>query len=278
MNEKRDQKNQVLLRVMMAGGGVAKRKDLVAAGVTSWDLHQAQSQELIRRLPGGCFALPDANPVDINLALHQARRTCLSKVADLGLWLLEEPQQIHAAAAHGNKIPGCVVHRVSGGQTLVAILRQCVRCGTQLEALVVLESAVVKNKCTISRLRREFTRRQDTEGRAVVEMIDPQSMSIAETCGRYHLRQAGYNVQGQAYIKDAGHLDLLVDGVLGLEIDGKKYHNDPQSWAEDLRRDTMYVINGVWRLRLPAAVVLYQPGIMLRWVEQALTMIDSKMK
>lgn len=276
MSGKRDGQAQALVQEIVRRGGVGRRKDLVALGFTTWDFHQGAAQGLFRQVARGYYALPDASPVDVELALHQGRRTCLSKVTDLGLWLLEEPRQIHVAAAHGRPIAGCVVHRASGGQTLPDILRQCVQCGTGLEALVVLESAVVKKKCTIERLRREFSGRQDSAGRAIVAMIDPQSMSITETCGRYHLRAAGYNVQGQAYIKDAGHLDLLVDGVLGLETDGEKYHNTAAGWAEDLRRDTMYVLNGIWRLRIPAAVVLYHPDLMLRWVAQALVMIHSK--
>ncbi|MDJ0316921.1 hypothetical protein QMG40_06960 [Arthrobacter sp. H35-MC1] len=127
----------------------------------------------------------------------------------------------------------------------------------------------------MAQYRRVFTKRKDARARRIVDMIDMQSMSIAETCGRYQLRNAGYTVQVQAYIKNAGHLDLLVDGVLGIEVDGQKYHNTPEGWVEDLRRDTMYVLNGVWRLRIPAAIVLYRPEIMLQWVEQALATIAS---
>ena len=133
-------------------------------------------------------------------------------------------------------------------------------CGSDLEALVILESAVVKNKCTIDQLRTEFPRRGDTRARGIVEKIDPQSMAITETEGRFRLR-------------DAGHLDLLVDGVLGLEGDGKEHHDTASRWAEDLRKDTMYVLRGMRRLRIPAAVALYRPDVMLRWVRQARAMI-----
>lgn len=261
---------------MTIRSGVARRTDLVAAGFTAWDLVQAQEMDVVSKIAPGYYALPDAAPVDVWLAQHQARRTCLSKVADLGLWLLHEPPQLHVAAAHGNRIPGCVVHRAQGGQTLMDVLRQCVHCGSELEALVLLESAVVNKECTVLQLRREFVRRQDTAARAIVAMLDPQSMSITETCGRYHLKKAGYNVQGQAYIRTAGHLDLLVDGVLGIETDGEKYHHDPKQWKEDLRKDTMYVLEGIWRLRIPAAVVMYRPELMLGWVKQALAMIAAK--
>ncbi len=275
MPEKNENTNADLVRALERRNGVARRKDLVAAGFGAKTIQSAVAAGAIVCVARGYFSLPAADGTEIWLAAHQARRTCLSKVGELGLWVLNEPQQLHVAVAHGRPVPGCVVHRVKGRQTLTDILRQCVRCGTEVEALALFESAVVKKNCSINHLRKEFSGREDSAARAIVDMIDPQSMSIAETCSRYHLRRAGYNVQGQAYIRNAGHLDLLVDGILGLEIDGESYHNDAQAWKEDLHRDTMYVLEGMWRLRIPAAVALYHPEVLLAWVEQALGRIRS---
>ena len=66
--------------------------------------------------------------------------------------------------------------------------------------------------------------------------------------------------------------------MLGVETDGEKYHNTPQGWAEDLRRDNLLVIGGVWKLLIPAKVVLWNPELMLFWVKQALERIDSTTK
>ncbi len=256
-------------------GGMARQRELVAAGISTRQLRSAVAGGRVLHVARGHYGLPGVEGRDIFLAGRQARRTCLSKAGELGLWLLQEPGQMHVAAAHGRPITGCVVHKVAGEPTLMEVLRHCVQCGTELEGLIVLESAVVQKLCTIDELRAEFSRRKDKAARAVVGMIDPQSMSITETAGRYHLRRAGYNVQGQAYVRDAGHLDLLVDGILGIEADGKRYHDTGPGWEEDLRKDTMYVLRGVWRLRISAQVVLYHPDIMLKWVSEALQMIRS---
>lgn len=255
-------------------GKVARRKDLLAGGYTAWNVKQAVSSGRIRCVSRGYYALPDASPLDLHFARHQARRTCFTKAEELGLWIIKPPPQPHVAAAHGRPVPGCLVHRVSGGQTLLDVLRQCVKCGAEVEALAVLESAVVLRQCTIQDLREAFSGREDTAGRAIIDMIDPQSQSIAETVGRYHIRKAGFNVQAQFYIKDVGHLDLLVEGVLGVETDGKRFHDTPEGWEEDLRRDNLLVIKGKWCLRIPAKVVLYHPELMTRWVRQALEMIN----
>ncbi|WP_104091130.1 type IV toxin-antitoxin system AbiEi family antitoxin domain-containing protein [Arthrobacter sp. GMC3] len=256
-------------------GPVARQRDLLALGISTRQIRIAVQQGSVIQVARGHYAVPGVSTQDIYLARHQAQRTCLSKVSELGLWQLREPESVHVAAAHGRPIPGCVVHKHSGGQTLMGILRQCVACGTELEGLIILESAVVAKICTINDLQSEFTKRGDNAARALVETIDPQSMAITETAGRYHLKKAGHNVQGQAYIRDAGHLDLLVDGVLGIEADGKRFHDTENGWREDLRRDTMYVLRGVWRLRIPGEVVLYHPDVMMAWVSQALAMIRS---
>ncbi|WP_354212670.1 hypothetical protein [Arthrobacter sp. UYCu511] len=138
-----------------------------------------------------------------------------------------------------------------------------------------MESAVVKHKVTLAQLRTLFNRRNDGRVRTIIESIDPQSMSIAETCARYHLKKAGYNVQGQAHIRGMGHLDALVDGQLGLEIDGREYHNNEKAWEEDLRRGNVLVIEDVPVLHFRAAVAMYYPEEMLRWVRQALESIAA---
>ena len=256
-------------------GKVARRKDLVARGCTDWGLQQAVDAGLIIRVDRGYFALPGADPMDIRLAHFQARRTCLSRAKQFGLWVLQEPALTHVAAAHGRAIAGCVVHRVSGPQTIMNILRQCIRCGSELEALLVLESAVVLKHCTIPELRAEFSKTSDSRARTILAMLDPQSMSIIETIARYYLRQAGYNVQSQYFQPGVGRLDLWIDGLLVLETDGAAYHNTPDGWATDLVRDTLLTVKGMWHLRVSARVVLERPELMLEWVRQAMETINS---
>lgn len=259
-------------------GKVARRKDLLARGCTDWSIHVAERDGLITEVARGYFALPGADPLDVRLAQHQARRTCFSKAEQLGLWIIKPPAKTHVAAAHGRPVPGCVVHKVSGAQTLMDILRQCVQCGTEVEALAVLESAVVLKHCTIPELRAAFTGRSGAKGRAIVDQLDPQSMSIVETLARYYLRREGYNVQSQFSVKDMGHVDLLIEGLLGLETDGAEYHDTPTGWAEDLVRNNLMLIGGLPCLRVTAQIVLQRPELMLDWVRKALATITSDAK
>ena len=259
-----------IVSILASLGNTARRKTLLARGVTDWHLLQAVDSGAVNLLAPGLYALPGISAMDSHLALNRASRACFSRAQDLGLWVLQKPAQPHVATAHGRPVPGCVVHRVQGRLTLWDVLRHCVQCGSEIEALCVMESAVVLKKCTITQLRRVFTRTKDVSARRIIDMIDPQSMSIAETCARYHLRQAGYNVQCQVKVQGVGHLDGLVDGVLGLEIDGERYHNNAQAWEEDLRRGNMLTVRGIPTLRIKASTALYRPDVLLDWVRLAL--------
>ncbi|MCC9066999.1 hypothetical protein [Arthrobacter cryoconiti] len=264
-----------LERVISSFGTVARRRDLTAAGFSSWQLSQAETHGRIVGVARGYFGLPKPDPLDVLLAKNHGCRSCLSRAKQLGLWVIREPERLHIAVAHGRPVMGCVVHRIRGTQTLMDVLYQCVKCGSEVEALCALESAIVLKKCTFAQLRHAFARREDVAARAIIALIDPQSQSILETVARYYIQKAGYNVQGQFYVKGVGHLDLLVDGILGVETDGQTYHNTPDGWSEDLRRDNLLVVNGLWCLRLPTEIVLQRPEIMLTWVRQALEKIQG---
>lgn len=244
--------------------------DLLAAGISRRRVAAAVSDGAVVLAARGVYALPDAGPLALHLARNQSVKACFSAAAALGLWCIKEPETPHVAAAHGRPVPGCVVHRHRGPLTLVDLLRQCVRCGTEVEALAVLESAVVLKKASISTLRDAFPGRGGAAGRHILGMVDPQSMSIIETVARYHLLRTGYNVHSQVAVRGMGHLDLLVEGILGIELDGEAHHNNASAFAEDLRRGNVLVIRGIPTLRIPGSVVLFHPETMLEWVREAL--------
>ena len=164
---------------------VARRKDLLECGYTAWDLKQ--NAGTVTSVARGYFALPDADPLDVLLAQYQARKSCFTKAEELGLWIPRPMPMPHVAVAHGRQVPGCLVHRVKGRRELTDILRQCVGCGTELQALGVLESAVVLKKCTIRQLRQAFQGSVGAAGRDIVGMIGPQAQSIVEMVARYTL-------------------------------------------------------------------------------------------
>ncbi|WP_163162127.1 hypothetical protein [Arthrobacter sp. Alg241-R88] len=87
---------------------------------------------------------------------------------------------------------------------------------------------------------------------------------------RYLLEEAGLTVELQANIPGMGHVDLLVDGLLGIETDGYAYHSSRAAYREDRRRWNLTVVRGVPTLRVTFEMLLSEPREFVRMVHQAL--------
>lgn len=80
---------------------------------------------------------------------------------------------------------------------------------------------------------------------------DPGAQSGLETHGRTRVRAAGHRTRSQVDIPGAGRIDLLVDEVVGLEIDGEKWHRE--RFVEDRTKDIRVRAWGIPVLRIGAA-------------------------
>ena len=117
----------------------------------------------------------------------------------------------------------------------------------------VAESAVVLKGLDMASLRRRFDGRNDARERRIVSAIVPQSQSVIECLARFLLRRAGFHVESQVNVPGMGHLDLMVDGRLGIETDGAGFHMDKASFEEDRRRWNVTTRRGI-----PTLIVSYQ--------------------
>ena len=89
------------------------------------------------------------------------------------------------------------------------------------------------------------------------------------------LEEAGLNVELQVQIPGMGHLDLLVDGLLGIEADGYAHHASRDAYREDRRRWNVTVVRGVPTLRVTYEMLLGEPQEFVRLVRQALATYRS---
>lgn len=105
----------------------------------------------------------------------------------------------------------------------------------------------------------------------IVNRIDPHSQSIIETVARYHLLGAGYSVQSQVYVRGVGRLDLYIDGLLGLEVDGRQFHSGSAEFAEDRRRWNLLTVEGIRVLRVTYSFLVDRPEEFLELVRRALS-------
>ena len=251
-------------------GGVGITDSLRLAGVSRRSIGAGVSAGTVQRIARGIYAIPQADPVLVHAGRHHAVLACVSAARAAGLWVVRNPDKPHLAAPHGRAIPGCVVHRSKLPLTPLDIVCQSLRCLPPLEGLAIAESAVKTGLVQLPELREKFPAAREKALRALVARIRPQSGSIIETMARYLLEEAGLTVELQVKIPGMGHLDLLVDGLLGIETDGYAHHSSREAYREDRRRWNITVVRGVPTLRVTFEMLLSEPNEFVRMVQQAL--------
>ncbi|MCU1547070.1 MAG: hypothetical protein JWO29_21, partial [Arthrobacter sp.] len=225
-----------IIEVLSRYDGVARAKHLAAANVSDFQLKSAVASGAVSRVARGVYAVPGADAQLVSIRSLPAEPACVTAAHFRGLWVLDAPGVPHVALTHSRSYPGFVCHRSAAAPTLMDSVVQSLRCLPELDGLVIAESAVVLKELPLSGLRQRLDGRNDARERRIVAGIVPQSQSIIECMARYLLRRAGFHVESQVNIPGMGHLDLMVDGRLGIETDGAGFHMDRASFEEDRRR------------------------------------------
>jgi hypothetical protein len=255
--------------------GVARAKHLAAAGVSDVQLKAALASGAVSRVARGVYAVPGADEQLISIRSLPAEPACVTRAQYQGLWVLEPPQLPHVALTHSRNYPGFVCHRSAAPATLLDTVVQSLRCLPELDGLVVAESAVVLKGMPVSALRQRLSGRNDARERRIVGGIVPQSQSIIECMARYLLRNAGFHVESQVNVPGMGHLDLMVDGRLGIETDGAGFHMDRASFEEDRRRWNMTTRRGIPTLVVSYPLLRNRPDEFIAMVRAALNKLSS---
>ncbi len=253
-------------------GGVARACDLLAAGASRSNLAMACEQREVLRVARGVYALPDHDAVALAALSLGTDLACISAAKHRGLWVFREPRLLHVAADHGRPVEGANVrvHRAARPVSDLTVCLQVMRCLPELDALCIVESAVVCGLVTLDDLRKQSEGHRSGGIRSILALLDPHAQSILETVARYHLIRAGFQVASQVYIPGVGRLDLFVDGVLGIETDGRQYHSDRREFEEDRRRWNRLTARGIPILRVTWSLLRKHPAEFLRLVDATL--------
>jgi hypothetical protein len=241
-----------IIDVLSKYDGVTRAKYIAAAGVSDNQLKSATAAGTVSRVARGVYALPGADAQLISIRSLPAEPGCITAAHFGGLWVLHAPAKPHVAQTHSRSYKGFVCHRSSTPPTLLDTVVQCLRCLPEPDGLIIAESAVVLKGLPLNALRRRLDGRNDARERRIVSGIVPQSQSLIECLARFLLRRAGFHVESQVNVPGLGHLDLMVDGRLGIETDGAEFHMDRTSFEEDRRRWNVTTRRGI-----PTLVVTY---------------------
>lgn len=229
--------------------GAARLETLINAGVTRGRLKRAVADGRVTRPLYGCYALPGASRAVILRASYRAELSCLSMCAAYGLPIIEHERKVHLwvprdrARRADDRRPhqGVVLHR-HDRETLNELDRIAValdlmgRCCGRLQHIVAIDAALHKGLMTEADID-GFVHTDPARRDWLRARCDRKAESPLETITRVTLADEGLSVESQVPIDGAGRVDLLVEGRVVIQTDGKEHHNNPRAWIEDRRRD-----------------------------------------
>ncbi|WP_448059264.1 type IV toxin-antitoxin system AbiEi family antitoxin domain-containing protein [Cellulomonas hominis] len=257
----------VLLDRLRDRGGCARRSDLVCTSGDAHALRAAVGSGEIRQVARGFYAVPGASP-----SLVAARRaggvvSCVSVLEALDLPLLSVPPGPHLAlpAHRGAPRPGLLARGVvlhwdaAVGPEQVAARRPAadlpvallhtMSCLPAQEVVAAMDAALNRGLTELPDLLACRPRAERVRFDRLLRRVDGRSQSICETFARLALAQAGLHVELQVPVAGVGLVDLLVEGMVVVELDGMAYHSGREQFREDRRRDRALELLGVPVLR-----------------------------
>ena len=112
--------------------------------------------------------------------------------------------------------------------------------------------------------------RLPAERSGIRELVDPNCESLPESLARTRLRIDGHRLQSQVRMSGGRAIDLVVDGVIGIEVDGEEFH--AMRFYPDREKDIDITLMGMHAMRPTAAMVFGDWDRFLRSVEAAISM------
>ena len=286
--------------LLRRSGGLARRRDLLAAGMSRRELVRRTSRGQLRQLTPHLYTdVREPQPDEPLRAAAVALCGTVSHTSAALLWGLElaaTPRQPTVTVGRDRSRARLVdvrVHRSDlgdqdvrwrDGVRVTTVLRTVLDLCRSLplaEAVAVADSALRRRLLTVAELRTALLALAAGRGRAfvarVVALVDPRSGSVLESLVRVLLHEHGVRApRTQVVVRSRtgariGRVDFAwSDARLVVEADGFAFHADRRRYRDDRRRANALVVEG-WRLlRFSWEDVLHEPDAVVACVQAAL--------
>lgn len=230
------------------------------------------SGELVR-LRRGLYASPHlAAPIRQAIAVG-GRVTCVSAAEQFGLWTPPDPglhvhlprdrsriRDINGRRPVTSPSAGLIRHwwsiddePTATSTSIWDALAHVLRCQPREVSVAVLDSAVHLGVITSKDACRAIRGAPHRTGLAESD-LDGRAESGIESLVRLALHDAGLRVDVQVVVPGVGRVDLLVEGRVVVEVDGRRWHHNQQ--ARDYPRDLELIRHGFVVVRVDYAQVL----------------------
>lgn len=240
---------------------------------TRRQIEDALNSGALQHVRRGVYAGAGACLEVIAAAEHGGALGCQTAARHLTIWVLDEPgvhvwqrrsrhQYRHGPQRDGTDGCGCTAHWDDGPAasafalpSVPRILRQIYHCVGAEGFFVALESARAKgllDQAGLHWLRGSV----DRAGQDLIDFSRADAGSGLESLVRLRTRHRGWDVRTQVHIVATGRVDLLIEGWLIVETDGKENHDGRSHRHRDLLRDANAAIWGHGTLRFDYAMVI----------------------
>lgn len=241
-------------------GGLASTRQLIGIGCTERELHRAVRTGAARRPRLGWYSTFATEDPRFRAVRIGGRLTAESALDALGAWILNRSSTLHVAVEPGSSrlrhVAGDVrLHWVrpqspSHSAAIVGLpdaLVQTVLSAPLETAVSCLDWALSTGRLDRIGYERVLLRLPES-ARAIREWIDPRSQSVLESVARVRLASRGWAVRSQVGVGDIQSIDLVVEGHIALELDGREHHLS--RFEEDRAKDLEITIEGRHSIRV----------------------------
>ena len=256
----------------MSAFGVLSTSDLRARGLTRYRIEAAVRSGDLRPVIRGWYATAGAHSDVVRAMQFGGRAGCISALGASGAWRPPDPR-LHIAmspSASGRRLADApldeiAVHWHGAGEAIgsgfaasppEASIGHLVGCQPSWFTVAVLDSLMQRRIMSENRLRSLLA---STSGpaAALAPYLDARSESGIESIARYRLALRGISAEPQVVMPGIGRVDLLVDGWLVVELDGREFHAQQASFGRDRRRTNSLYRDGKLVLQFDYASVIH---------------------
>ena len=231
------------LTALASLGGAARTFQLLERGCTPFTIRRSVAAGEVLQHSRGVFASPGAAPDTVLAVELSAGFTCTSALELLGLPLPKPIAIPHLAVPRNfnpkdHNFPHARLHYQGRGMapgSVAGVADALDTAGACLDPtwhLVAVDAALNQGLIVLGDVLR-FGRTTKERRDFLLSYADARSQAPGETIARLRLAEAGLKVRPQAYVEGAGHVDLEVEGVLLIQVDGFGPHSGKTAFTRD---------------------------------------------
>jgi hypothetical protein len=245
-----------IAELVSRAGGLLHKQDLVAHGATDRHLTAAVRSRTVSRPRRGWYSTWSSHDPRFVAVAIGGRLTGAAALNQLGAWSWSRPPitvSVPETASRlrrrrGVRVVWDPVELSDRGSTWAvdprdALARAVVDAATFEDAVILVDWARAAGVVTDDEDAAEVLARKRLDAAGLVAWSDGGAESILESAAGTRLRRAGHHVVRQVPVGTTGKiLDMLVDGVVGLETDGRTHHES--RFDQDRLKDADVALDG----------------------------------